>query len=117
LSISVAASGNYAEANLQQVITINTATGTVAASNMDHAMEVYPNPASASDVVFVKFDNNFNTEGTLVLYDMEGCVVQKVAQGVSGANVYTIPVSELPSGMYILKLQTDQGIFIKKITK
>jgi hypothetical protein len=117
LSISVAASGNYAEANLQQVITINTATGTLASSNMDHAMEVYPNPASASDVVFVKFDNSFNTEGTLILYDMEGCVVQKVAQGVSGANVYTIPVSELPSGMYILKLQTDQGIFIKKITK
>jgi hypothetical protein len=117
LSVNVAATTDYAAASITQIITIDGATGTTPYQIIDNSLEVYPNPTSTSDYVYVKINTGQDNVGDLILYNAEGSIVQKVAEGIIGKNVYSIPVSDLSSGIYILKLQTEKGIFIKKLTK
>jgi hypothetical protein len=117
LSVNVAATTDYAAVSITQIITIDGATGTTPYQTIDNSLEVYPNPTSASDYVYVKINTGQDNVGDLILYNAEGSIVQKVAEGIIGKNVYSIPVSDLSSGIYILKLQTEKGIFIKKLTK
>ncbi len=69
-------------------------------------IEVYPNPVKE------QLNIQSNTELSKVeLYNTQGILVQQ------SANTQTIDVSNLPSGIYILKLFTEKGVYSTKVVK
>jgi hypothetical protein len=69
----------------------------------------YPNPATN----IVRY-NASSLIHALAIYDLSGKVqIQEFGQDADGS----VDISRLTSGVYILKLTTDQGISIGKIVK
>ncbi len=72
-------------------------------------VRLFPNPASE----YIRLDLNLNSQTSLQaqLLNLTGEVVTRVPQSdfTEGKNQLTIPLEGLPSGLYILKLQDDQG--------
>lgn len=66
---------------------------------------IFPNPAT--DTVFLK--SKPNVECKYEIYSVNGQLVQ------SGYTMESIPVSNLNTGVYILKLQSDTGIQVAKL--
>ncbi|MBC7641250.1 MAG: T9SS type A sorting domain-containing protein, partial [Flavobacterium sp.] len=74
--------------------------------NTDESVSVYPNPASSKINV-----NCNNTIKSIELYDVQGRVLETVL------NANNIDVSDKTSGIYFLKITTDNGAKIEKIIK
>ncbi len=70
---------------------------------------VYPNPTS--EIVVVQSTNNINS---ISIYTIDGRNVQTYRNPLT-TNEFTINVQNLAIGMYTLKVNTDKGIFSKKI--
>jgi hypothetical protein len=75
--------------------------------------KLYPNPANS--VVYITFDNPQN-KATIEVYDMLGKVVRGF-QYNDLVQYVTIPVSDLQSGVYMVKIQTEEGLSVKKFVK
>lgn len=74
------------------------------------AFSVFPNPST--EIVIIK---NQNTEAKLIstsLYSSDGKLLRNVRNTVK-----TLDISDLPEGIYNLKIETDQGAFVKRIVK
>ncbi len=73
----------------------------------DNNIKIYPNPAK--DKLFIKG----NTENTNVkIYNLQGqLVLEKVL------NDKFIDISQLPTGLYTLKIQNKNNVFIEKLIK
>ncbi|WP_082179627.1 T9SS type A sorting domain-containing protein [Anaerophaga thermohalophila] len=69
-------------------------------------IEIYPNPAK--NRIFILGDAII----TCNIYDMKSTLMKSISNP-SGK----IDISDLPSGLYIFKIKTDQGIISKKVTK
>lgn len=70
---------------------------------------VYPNPSS--EIISIQSQNNINS---ITVYSLDGrSVLTYVNPQIS--NNFTIKVHNLPVGLYTLKINTDNGIFTKKI--
>lgn len=79
-------------------------------------LNVFPNPAS--DQINIQLNLSTNTNGSLLLCDLTGKVLQQFANGMLDTQAnYTLSLEEYPIGMYLLKLVTDQGTTAKKIVK
>jgi hypothetical protein len=78
---------------------------------------VYPNPAS--DLVNITFDLKSNERISMEVLDMTGRIVRSASPGMMNPGVYhlKIDVEELPSGMYILNINTEKGKIDKKLFK
>ena len=70
-------------------------------------VNVFPNPA----VDFVNISMEENESATLILTDMQGKIVKRGT--ITGEG--TIPVRDLAAGLYLLRLQNDKGIAVRKI--
>ena len=70
---------------------------------------VYPNPVE--DVVSVMAGNDITS---VAIYDMYGKVVREVSPNKTSVR---IRVEDLPSGIYMLRVQTSGQVFSKKIIK
>lgn len=73
------------------------------------AFEIYPNPVA--ELLHLNF-SGLTSAQTYEMFDMSG---KKVASGAFETN--QINVSALKKGIYILKIQTSEGIITKKFTK
>ncbi|MEZ5045395.1 MAG: GEVED domain-containing protein [Chitinophagaceae bacterium] len=84
------------------------------AISLDH-VTVYPNPTSGN--VFVSFQTKELMPVQIDVLSMTGAVVykQNVAP-VFGNKVLELPLANLAKGTYIVKLTTEKGNFIKKLT-
>jgi hypothetical protein len=80
-------------------------------------VEIYPNPAA--DMVMIEFSPDVGSDTDITLHDLNGRVLfaQKRANDSGGRNRVEIPVSVLPSGMYIVRLSTAGELFVKKLIK
>ncbi len=76
-------------------------TAAVSSQVIDNNINVYPNPAS----VFIKIPSSIELTK---LYTLNG---QKIGQWTE----HTIPVSDLPSGLYVLRMWRSGKTFTKKI--
>lgn len=77
----------------------------------DAAVEVYPNPANNTVCVFLPIEAE---DAQLFLFNMNGKkVAQKHFKGRSG----WIETKDLPSGLYVLKIQTEERCFVRKVLK
>jgi endonuclease I/chitodextrinase len=72
---------------------------------------VYPNPTK-NQTIFIAVDNTIQVKNIEVM-QMTGKMIKSFNNPIFENNVFKI--SELPSGFYILKMKTDQGIAHKKI--
>src|SRR5688572_850198 len=69
---------------------------------------IYPNPAKGQ--LFVQ---NNSGAATLKFYDAAGRMVKQVSVGANSTN--QIPVGRLKSGLYLLRIENEQGILTKKV--
>jgi hypothetical protein len=73
-------------------------------------INIYPNPAT--EVI------NVNLQGTVAsqvrITDLQGRTLTSITPAIT-TTIVTIPVNELSEGMYLVQVQTAQGIVTKKI--
>lgn len=86
-------------------------TGDATTSTNDFQKEdvmpaVYPNPAN--NVVFLE-----KAKGTLQVFDMRGSLL--LTRNVTDNSRYDVDVSRLSAGMYIFRMQTENGIHNKRV--
>jgi len=85
-------------------------TGVTTISSPGNSVLIYPNPATSS--INVSFEGLLVSE--ISITDMEGRVMQRTTPANS-SKMITLPTGDLPDGMYLLRLQTnDQGVLTRK---
>ncbi|MBH8559022.1 putative Ig domain-containing protein [Hymenobacter negativus] len=85
----------------------------VASAKLAAQVAVYPNPASKA--VFVELPTALNRKAvTAALVDALGRVVLTQALP-AGQPTYTLPLTNLATGVYSLRLQTEAGVVVKKL--
>lgn len=92
------------------VALVECITGTITLEKGD--VVVYPNPAK--DILTVDI-SNITGSATLKLRDIRGSVVWKQYVDISGSRVVNINVNDFVNGIYLLEINTSQGIVIRKI--
>jgi len=79
------------------------------------SISIYPNPTTDGVNVVTEGEIIF---GVVEVIDLTGKTVKKSSTPSNGdgnsSNIY-IPLSELKSGMYLLRFQTDKNIYVKRI--
>jgi hypothetical protein len=75
----------------------------------------YPNPFNP--VTVIKYSIPERTFVKLTVYDMLGREVKILVNGVQSRGIYTATwdASQVPTGVYLYKLQTDKYISVKKM--
>ncbi len=80
----------------------------------EEGFKVYPNPAR--DVLHIRWNGELAGTATVVLTDLAG---RKIAvysvNSLQGKNNFDLPVKQLPTGMYLLKLDTGGKQFQQKV--
>jgi len=75
----------------------------------DETFTIYPNPSS--DFLFIKNHSNMITKG-YTIYDNLGNIVDKNAGPNNSVNI--IDISKLATGVYTLRLDTGNGLYVKR---
>lgn len=80
-------------------------------------VNVYPNPVTGNSL-FVSIESQLDDHANIQLIDMFGNqVLAHVYQTIKGANTIQMPVEGIPSGIYILKIcSQDCGLLTKKVS-
>jgi len=106
--ISVAAATAAATMRLD---TVNFATNLSTSDFLSSKFAVYPNPVN--DII--NFSNEDNAiVSTIEMSDLNGRVVKSVKVNATEGQ---ISISDLATGIYMMKINTDQGVATKKIIK
>ncbi|HLA55887.1 MAG TPA: T9SS type A sorting domain-containing protein [Flavobacterium sp.] len=91
---------------------IGTALLSTTSNEFSSKVTLYPNPATNSITIS---DASNSIDGVIEISDMSGRIVKSIRSTV--VNNLTINISELTSGSYILKLQSENGVSTKKLLK
>jgi hypothetical protein len=86
----------------------NPDTGIPALKSSD--VNVYPNPVISELVI----DGQSTKLKTYTLFDLNG---RAIRSGIINSNKQTVSVDRLDAGVYILQIQTTDGIIVKRIIK
>lgn len=82
-------------------------------ANQEYDLEsisIYPNPAN--DYFWVTNTTSFSKTASVILYDLQG---RKVLSKSLNTKLNRIPVNNLNTGVYILKIITQKGVLSKKV--
>lgn len=74
---------------------------------------VYPNPSKQGAVFYYKATSQKSFEGTVELVSMSGAVIK--TWKVTGEAEYTIPMSAISAGVYLVRITTQMGIKIDRL--
>ena len=74
-------------------------------------LTIYPNPASSNTVLYF---NNLATTSELIITDVTGKLVQR-SMLKKNSNSYNLQTSAIPTGTYLIKLQSKEGSVTKKL--
>ncbi len=105
------ASGNGDQVYIDDIV-IEACGGTISSAKEEVATslsaKLYPNPAR--DILNIDFENAIDQEGTAHIFTTSG---QLVNQQNIPSNIHnmTIPIDPLPAGIYIIRLQFDNGLY------
>jgi len=88
------------------VVTIDDCTG-IGENDKDLQVTVSPNPAN--DYVKIKADSPLKTVSILNLH------AELIEEIIGGENEVLLKTNKLAPGLYFLKIETDQGVKVKKI--
>lgn len=78
----------------------------------EESIVLFPNPVN--DFISVRFPSNFHLN-TISFTDINGRIVKKISEGEM--QDYKMDISDLKSGVYLVVLQSDNGINTQKIIK
>lgn len=93
-------------------VDLNHGVGLTESEKLDVKVTVFPNPAA--DYLIVNF-NGLKATG-LKLYNMQGVEVRAIGQGtIVDNNSILVNINDLTSGIYIVSLQTNEGVISKKV--
>jgi hypothetical protein len=121
LNISVSATGTYSV----KITDANNCFGTAQTEvkvnpilaneiSIEVGVNVYPNPVS--NELRVSFDAQPNKLVNIVLVNMEGQIIdQKSIQSIGGVQQEKFNISNISSGVFLLKVNTSTQEFVKKI--
>jgi hypothetical protein len=116
IQISVAADQLYNAQTITQVITITQPTAVISGNAPAISIEAYPNPAT--DFLIVKMDGLTEAPSSIGLYDLEGKKLFSISHAdLFNQNELVIPMRDFEGGMYLLKIETTDGLLVKKINK
>jgi len=79
----------------------------------DIAMRVFPNPAQ--DMVNIAISTESRQDLNLSLLTMDGRVMMNKKVNVHGNGQFQVNVSQLPAGLYLVKVATDKGVMVTKV--
>jgi len=114
--ITVAGDANHNPQTITQAITITDATGVNSSLPSAVSIEAFPNPAT--EFVNIRINGLTKAITQIGLYDLEGKLMVDLSETeLVHSGQVTIPMSNLTSGMYILRIETEDGYAIKKINK
>jgi hypothetical protein len=104
-------------APLSEVATFNTTeTSNVNAISQLTALQVFPQPAGAGEVMTVALTTNAPINGRLRLYSSLGQPMQEMALDYGpGRHTLSLPTAEYPAGVYFLSVQTAKGRAVRQI--
>lgn len=108
--------GIYFDFN-EPVITETSVTEVVLNSNTssllpNHFLRIFPNPTSA--ILFVELDNSIKKQGTVSIINLTGSILEKAKiDDFSKRNLF-FSLKDYPSGIYIIKMETDLGFISKR---
>ncbi|MCB0737133.1 MAG: T9SS type A sorting domain-containing protein [Bacteroidetes bacterium] len=92
---------------LDQLVDVNS-------PDLANALTVFPNPTRKQ--VHYTIGGNFKTSTIVSLVDLSGnTLVEKVHAPNNLMGTHQLSVENLPSGVYVLKLQTDKGFTSQKL--
>ena len=77
-------------------------------------LKIYPNPAY--DFLFIESDNDDGQSFVLEIFDLQGKVLLKTTQQVSG-EILSLDIQNLTAGVYIIKIQKGLYGFQQKLVK
>lgn len=91
------------------------ATGVgIAANNLETSVNVYPNPTQG--MVKVAIEVNQNTRASLAVYNLSGQQVSLQNDlNLVGSQVLSVDLTGQTTGMYFVKIVTDEGTVTRKI--
>lgn len=95
------------------IITVGLCTN-VSSSEVENSLVIYPNPFSSSITVSVVSSSGVENSA-LAIYNILGEVVFET--DASHSLSMTIDMSELASGIYFIKVTSDEGVIMKKVIK
>jgi parallel beta-helix repeat protein len=83
----------------------------------DDFFSVYPNPATQN--VSIKMDVVQGRNVEISLHNLQGQLISSTSflAGVSGTNIFSLPVQHIPKGIYILKVNNGYEILSKNLVK
>lgn len=70
---------------------------------------IYPNPTNTTCIV--------ESEKEILYYQLLSATGKNIRNGQVGSKSFTLDISDLPPGMYLILLKTDKGLLVKKIIK
>ncbi len=79
-------------------------------------LKVYPNPAK--DQVTVEFSSKEDLVGNITITNMAGVQILELmekTQMKTGTNNFYVDISELPSGLFIISINTDKGFKTQRL--
>ena len=87
---------------------------TIEATLSDSEIKLYPNPVK--DVLKIRFANTTN-KATIVIYNVVGQSVYQTVLNNMIDNEASINMSRMSSGLYLIKITTDEGFITKRLEK
>lgn len=85
-------------------------------SNHASGFEIYPNPANA--IINLTWNNNLNSDFTFIVFDIMGKqLLSKTVKSNSPDNILSIPVDQLPAGVYQIAIYSGNAIKSLKFIK
>ncbi len=82
-----------------------TPTSVWASAETQTAFKIYPNPFETSSQIYFQLSSGMSVQ--LEVYDAQGQKIKTLLNGETlSAGEYTLPLSDLPQGIYMVKLQT-----------
>jgi hypothetical protein len=105
---------NYGEGDFWMIKMCRDSTLSVDQINgIDFNFELWPNPAS--EYCFIKTNSILNEPVQLYITSMTGRLVLQQSFRHTGINEITVDLSNIPSGLYLLELKTEQNRYFRKL--
>ncbi|MCU0437614.1 MAG: T9SS type A sorting domain-containing protein [Raineya sp.] len=83
-------------------------------TNLDNQIQIYPNPAT--DKVSIETTKNLTEIKNIELMDIMGTVLNKSTSLIHQSKI-SISLKEIPNGVYLIRIITNRGVFLKRVTK
>ncbi|MFT5764599.1 MAG: choice-of-anchor B domain-containing protein [Saprospiraceae bacterium] len=78
-------------------------------------LAIFPNPAT--DEVMLRLEVSEATDFKIQLIHVDGRILNSLSASVSGSELIPLDLSQLASGVYFIKLQTEDGQEVNKLVK